>query len=116
LPACAASTAWRAGIGAAWPRRAPPPPGRRTISRRWHRPAREIGDSDPAALKVYADWLKISVEKAKRTRDGFFPRSAIEPDKITGLDSIVKDTVSFKYTPKELTKEQIAELVQIPAK
>jgi NitT/TauT family transport system substrate-binding protein len=70
--------------------------------------------TDPAALKVYADWLKISVEKAKRARDGFFPRSAIEPDKITGLDTIVKDAVSFKYTPKQLTKEQIAELVQIP--
>jgi NitT/TauT family transport system substrate-binding protein len=70
--------------------------------------------TNPDALKVYADWLKISVEKAKRTRDGFFPRSAIEPDKITGLDSIVKDAVSFKYTPKELTKEQLAELLQIP--
>jgi NitT/TauT family transport system substrate-binding protein len=70
--------------------------------------------TDPDALKVYADWLKISIEKAKRTRDGFFPRSAIEPDKITGLDSIVKDAVGFKYTPKELTKEQLAELIQIP--
>jgi NitT/TauT family transport system substrate-binding protein len=27
--------------------------------------------SDPAALRVYADWLNITEEKARRTRDGF---------------------------------------------
>jgi NitT/TauT family transport system substrate-binding protein len=69
---------------------------------------------DPAALKVYADWLGISVEKAKRTRDDFFPPPAIEPDKIVGLDIIVKDAVALKFTPTELTKEQLAELIQIP--
>jgi NitT/TauT family transport system substrate-binding protein len=70
--------------------------------------------TDPAALKVYADWLKISVEKAKRTRDDFFPRPSVEPDQITGLDSIVKDAVALKFTTTELTKEQLADLIQIP--
>ena len=69
---------------------------------------------DPAVLKIYADWLGISVEKAKRTRDDFFPPPAIEPDKIVGLDIIVKDAVALKFTPTELTKEQLAELIQIP--
>jgi NitT/TauT family transport system substrate-binding protein len=70
--------------------------------------------SDPAALKVYADWLGISVEKAQRTRDGFFPKEAISPDKIVGLDVIVHDAVDLKYTAAPLTKEQLAELIQIP--
>jgi NitT/TauT family transport system substrate-binding protein len=69
---------------------------------------------DPAMLKAYAEWLGISVEKAKRTRDDFFPPPAIEPDKITGLDTIVKDAVALKFTASELTKEQLAELIQIP--
>jgi NitT/TauT family transport system substrate-binding protein len=69
---------------------------------------------DPAALKTYADWLNISVEKAKRTRDEFFPPPAIEPDTIVGLDTIVKDAVALKFTASELTKEQLAELIQIP--
>ena len=69
---------------------------------------------DPAALKLYADWLNISLEKAKRTRDDFFPPPAIEPDKITGLDTIVKDAVALKFTATELTKEQLAELIRIP--
>jgi hypothetical protein len=43
--------------------------------------------TDPNALKVYAHWLKISEAKAKRTRDDFFPRASVEPDKIVGLDN-----------------------------
>jgi len=65
-------------------------------------------------LKLYADWLQISEAKAKRTRDEFFPPPAIEPDTITGLDTIVKDAVELKFTATELTKEQLVELIQIP--
>jgi NitT/TauT family transport system substrate-binding protein len=67
-----------------------------------------------AGLKVYADWLKIPEAKARRTRDDFFPKEAVNPDRITGLDSIVKDAVALKFTANELTKEQLAELIQIP--
>jgi NitT/TauT family transport system substrate-binding protein len=70
--------------------------------------------ADPAALKVYADWLGITVDKAKRTRDGFFPKEAIDPDRIVGLDVIVRDAVDLKYTAAPLSKEQLAELIQIP--
>ena len=70
--------------------------------------------SDPAALKIYADWLKISEAKAKRTRDDFFPRAAVEPDKIVGLDTIVKDAVALKFTPTEMTQAQLDDLIQIP--
>ncbi|HWM45359.1 MAG TPA: ABC transporter substrate-binding protein [Xanthobacteraceae bacterium] len=72
--------------------------------------------TNPEALKVYAEFVGIPVEKAKRTRDGFFPRAAIEPDKIVGLDTIVNDAVALKYTAKPLSKEQLAELIQIPAR
>jgi NitT/TauT family transport system substrate-binding protein len=70
--------------------------------------------SDPNALKVYADWLKISEEKAKRTRDGFFPKESVNPDNIVGLDVIVHDAVTLKFTAAELTQAQLAELIQIP--
>ena len=71
--------------------------------------------NDPEAIKVYADWLKISPELAKRSRDNFFPRSAIEPDKVIGIEKIGQDAVAFKYLQKPLTKEELAELIQIPA-
>lgn len=70
--------------------------------------------SDSAALKVYADWLGIPEEKAKRTRDGFFPKEALNPDTIVGLDVIVGDAVDLKYTAAALSKAQLDELIQIP--
>jgi NitT/TauT family transport system substrate-binding protein len=68
---------------------------------------------DPAALKVYADFVGISEAKAKRTRDDFFPKEAIDPDRIVGLDTIVKEAVELKFTAAPLTREQLAELVQL---
>ncbi len=70
--------------------------------------------NDPAALKTYADFVAISIDMAKRTRDDFFPKAAVDPDRIVGLDTIVPDAVTLKYTAAPLTKEQLAELIQIP--
>ena len=70
--------------------------------------------TDDAALKVYADWIGISIEKAKRTRDDYFSKASVDPDKIVGVDVIAKDAVVLKFTATELTKEQLAELIQIP--
>jgi NitT/TauT family transport system substrate-binding protein len=92
---------------------------KKDVVSRYMKAYRETVDAmykDPAMLKVYADWLNITEAKAKRTRDDFFPPPAIEPDKIVGLDMIVKDAVALKFTAAELTKEQLAELIQIPAR
>jgi NitT/TauT family transport system substrate-binding protein len=91
--------------------------GHKPIVDRYMKAYRETVDymyQDPAALKIYSEWLKISEEKAKRTRDEFFPPPAIEPDKIVGLDTIVNDAVELKFTATPMTKEQLAELIQIP--
>jgi NitT/TauT family transport system substrate-binding protein len=67
-----------------------------------------------AGLKVYADWLGIPEAKARRTRDQFFAKEALNPDRVVGLETIIKDAVELKFTASELTKEQLAELIQIP--
>jgi NitT/TauT family transport system substrate-binding protein len=90
---------------------------KKDVVNRYMKAYRETVDAmykDPAALRIYADWLNISLEKAQRTRDDFFPPPAIEPDTIVGLDTIVKDAVELKFTAQQLTKEQLAELIQIP--
>ena len=69
--------------------------------------------NDPAALKVYAEFVGISEAKAKRTRDDFFPKQAVDPDKVVGLDSIVQDAVALKFTSAPLSKDQLTELIQI---
>jgi NitT/TauT family transport system substrate-binding protein len=70
--------------------------------------------SDPAALKTYAEFAGITEAKAQRIRDGFFPKSSVSPDQITGLDLIVPDAVNLKFTAAPLTKEQLADLIRIP--
>jgi len=51
---------------------------------------------------------------AQRSRDGFFSKQALDPDRIVGLETIVNDAVELKYTTAPLTKEQLGELIQIP--
>ncbi len=70
--------------------------------------------NDPVALNTYAEFVGIPVAMAKRTRDDFFPKASVDPDKIVGLDVIVQDAVALKFTAAPLTKEQLAELIQIP--
>ncbi len=48
-------------------------------------------------------------------RDEFFPRSILQMSQIDGLDQLLKDAVELKYAPKELTKQEVAELIQIDA-
>jgi NitT/TauT family transport system substrate-binding protein len=90
---------------------------RKAVIDRYLKAYRETVDwmyADPAALKAYSEWLNIPEAKARRTRDDFFPKEAINPDRVIGLDTIVKDAVALKFTAAELTKEQLAELIQIP--
>ena len=67
---------------------------------------------NPQALADYAEFAKITPALAKRVRDEFFPRSILQMSEIKGLDALLTDAVALKYAPKELTKEQVAELVQ----
>jgi len=70
--------------------------------------------ADPAALKVYAEFAAITEQKARRIRDGFFPKPSLSPDEITGLDLIIPDAVALKFISAPLGREQLAELIQIP--
>jgi NitT/TauT family transport system substrate-binding protein len=69
--------------------------------------------NDEAVLKVYADWLNISMAKAKRSRDAFYPFPALNPDTVIGLDVMMEDAVKLKFMAAPLTQAQLKELVQI---
>ena len=72
--------------------------------------------SDPKALEIFAEFNGIPVEIAKRTRDGFFPRTAVDPDTIVGLNIVMPDAVEMKYISSALTDAQVKEMIQIPPK
>ena len=68
----------------------------------------------PEGLKAYAEWATISEATARRSLAEFLPKSAVDPDRISGLDDIMADAVTFKYIAAPLTPAQLDELIQIP--
>jgi NitT/TauT family transport system substrate-binding protein len=89
---------------------------RRDAFTRFMRGYRETLDwmySDPAAIKMYAEWLGIPETIANRVRDEFYPRQMLDPDRVEGLDAVMADAVSLKFLSAPLSKEQIGELFQI---
>jgi NitT/TauT family transport system substrate-binding protein len=67
------------------------------------------------AIKAYAEFANIPFATAKEVRDQFFPKEILQPDKVMGVDALMADAVKFKFLNAPLSKEQVADLIQIPA-
>jgi NitT/TauT family transport system substrate-binding protein len=70
---------------------------------------------DPQVIKDYAEFVGVPEALARRVRDEFFPKALVWPDEIKGLDSLMGEAVMLKFSSAPLTREQIADLVRVPA-
>jgi NitT/TauT family transport system substrate-binding protein len=70
--------------------------------------------STPDGVRAYAEWASISPGTAARSLREFLPRHAVDSDRISGLDELMADAVTFKYIPAPLSQQQLTELIQIP--
>jgi NitT/TauT family transport system substrate-binding protein len=70
--------------------------------------------SDPEGVRIYAEYGKVSVRLAMRIRDEFLPKAAMLPDRISGIESLTRDAIAFKFMQAPLSDGQLAELIQIP--
>jgi NitT/TauT family transport system substrate-binding protein len=70
--------------------------------------------STPGGLKAYAEWSSISESTARRALAEFLPKEAVDPDRVSGVDDVMADAVTFKYIAAPLTQQQLNELIQIP--
>ncbi len=70
--------------------------------------------ADPKALSTYAQKIKADEGLLKEALAEFHPKSAMQTDKMADLDGAVADAVKLKFLDKPLTKEQLAEFLQIP--
>jgi NitT/TauT family transport system substrate-binding protein len=68
---------------------------------------------NPQVFKDYGEFVGVSEAMARQVRDDFFPRSLVEPDEIHGIDSLMTEAVTLKFIAAPLTKQQLAELIQI---
>jgi NitT/TauT family transport system substrate-binding protein len=90
---------------------------RKDVFVRFMRGYREALDwiySTPEGIRAYATWANISEATAKRALQEFLPKEAVNPDRISGLEDVMADAVTFKYIPAALTTRQVEELIQIP--
>jgi NitT/TauT family transport system substrate-binding protein len=70
--------------------------------------------SDPKAISMYAQKIKADEGMLKESIAEFHPKEAMQSDKMADLDGAVADAVKLKFLDAPLTKEQLAEFVQIP--
>jgi NitT/TauT family transport system substrate-binding protein len=72
--------------------------------------------SDPKALEAYVAFRKTTPRNATRLRDEFFPKSALDPNTVKGMDGLMAEAVNLKYMSRVLTPAELAEFVQVPLK
>ena len=70
--------------------------------------------SDPKAVEMYSAKIHRPIDLLKESMAKFHPKDAMQTDKFADLDGAIADAVKLKFLEKPLTKEQIAELLQIP--
>ena len=70
--------------------------------------------SDPKAVEMYSAKIQRPVDLLKESMNKFQPKETMQTDKFADLDGAVADAVKLKFLEQPLTKEQIAELLQIP--
>ncbi len=70
--------------------------------------------SDPEAIRMYAEAIKAPVSIAKTAVEKYQPKEAKQFDQILDMEGIMANAVSLKYLDALLTKEQLAEFIQIP--
>jgi NitT/TauT family transport system substrate-binding protein len=71
--------------------------------------------NEPQALKEYVGFANISEGLARRVRDEFYSKDMLWPDKIGDLDAVMATAVELKFLRAPLSREQITELIKIPA-
>ena len=70
--------------------------------------------ADPDAIRMYADAIKVPVAIAKTAVEKFQPKEAKQFDRILDLEGIMTDAVRLKFLDAPLSKDQVAEFIQIP--
>jgi NitT/TauT family transport system substrate-binding protein len=72
--------------------------------------------SDPKAIEMYAVKIKSDPALLKESVAQFHPKDTMQSDKMADLDGAVSDAVKLKFLDKPMTKEQLADFLQIPAR
>jgi len=84
---------------------------------RFARAYRETVDwmySDPDAIRRYARKVGADEGFVRRSIAKIYPKAALQTDEMKDIDGIQRDAVKLKFLDQPLTREQLAEFLQIP--
>jgi NitT/TauT family transport system substrate-binding protein len=70
--------------------------------------------ADPEAMRMYADAIKVPIAIARTSVEKYQPKDAKQFDRILDIDGIMAGAVATKFLDVPLSKEQVAEFIQIP--
>jgi NitT/TauT family transport system substrate-binding protein len=70
--------------------------------------------SDPSALEIYAKKLGRPLDMIKEMVSTFYPKEALQSDRMSDMPGILRDAVKLKFLRQPLTEAQLAELVRTP--
>ncbi len=69
--------------------------------------------ANPDAIKMYAEKVKKSEAVIQQTVKDFYPKDAINPDRIQDIDKVMADAVALKFLDAPLTPEQVKDFFQL---
>jgi NitT/TauT family transport system substrate-binding protein len=69
--------------------------------------------ADPLAIKLYSETTGVADNLVRASIDQFELKPAKQLDRISGVDAIMAEGLSFKFLDKPLGKEQLSDLIQI---
>jgi NitT/TauT family transport system substrate-binding protein len=84
---------------------------------RFMRAYRETVDwmyGDPQAIAMYAKKIDKPESLIRDAVAQFYPKPAMQSEEMADLEGSLRDAVKLKFLDKPLTKEELAELIQIP--
>jgi NitT/TauT family transport system substrate-binding protein len=70
--------------------------------------------ADPKAMDMYAEKMKLDRALIESSIKEFQPKEAMQTDEMKDIEGIQRDAVKLKFIDAPLTKQQLAELIQIP--
>jgi NitT/TauT family transport system substrate-binding protein len=70
--------------------------------------------ADPKAIDMYAEKMKLDRALIESSIKEFHPKEAMQTDEMKDIEGIQRDAVKLKFIDAPLTKQQLAELIQIP--
>ena len=70
--------------------------------------------SDPHAIKLYAETVRMPEALLDRSRREFHPQETLDPDRISDVAAVMADAVALKFLDKPLTAAELAEFFPLP--